>query len=128
MWQVLDLEAGAWECVASSIEDLEALGAELAQSAKRADQEMSSLVRIQHFQSVFGCCLAQQTVRCLRNPMQSWCSRQRRQLRGECWSAKWVNARHSSVPTNPVPQIVRSNCGCHASGACSGSWALSTLQ
>lgn len=44
MLQVLDSEAGAWECVATSVEQLEALGAELAQSAKRADQDMSYLV------------------------------------------------------------------------------------
>jgi hypothetical protein len=38
------VEEGGWVCVATSVEELESLGAELALSAKGADQELSSLV------------------------------------------------------------------------------------
>ena len=38
------MEEGGWVCVATGVEELESLGAELALSAKHADQELSSLV------------------------------------------------------------------------------------
>lgn len=45
--QVDEAPAGAWECIATSVEELEAVGNALLQSGKAADMEMASLVREQ---------------------------------------------------------------------------------
>jgi hypothetical protein len=45
---VADVEEGGWVCVATSVEELESLGADLALSAKGANQELSSLVGAAH--------------------------------------------------------------------------------
>lgn len=47
LWaQVAELEGGAWRCIATSVQELEAVGTQLTTSRRAADLEVASAVRL----------------------------------------------------------------------------------